>query len=222
MVERSATLTNAMNVTHWLAAYKLKTSLRAALIADGLFADEADALLNTWELSYFKSAGLRVFFLVPQPWTDYYLPLDISLPASINRVMVGRIELVTPEQRKLLHDLSNFSPELIRTEFGQLWTNFYAAPALKQGEWEKLWYDKKPLSADIPIPNTYQTFLDLGRFRNALVLDEANRHPTPGLTNIISAYRLAAYRPVDKMPDNAAHGNAQSGKIVTYHRIQIR
>ena len=183
---------------------KLKTSLRSALVADGLFADEADALLNTWELSYFKSSGLRVFFLVPRQWTDFYLPLDISLPASINRVMVGRIELVTPQQRQLLHALSNYSPELVRAEFGQLWTNFYAGPAMKAGEWEKLWYEKKPLSADIVIPPTYQTFLDLGRFRYALVLDEANRHPTPGLTNLISAYRLSAYQPVDKMPAPAA------------------
>ena len=41
---------------------KLKASLQKALVADGLFADEAQALLNTWELSYFKSvAGLRDF-----------------------------------------------------------------------------------------------------------------------------------------------------------------
>jgi hypothetical protein len=183
---------------------KLKTSLRAALITDGLFADEADALLNTWELSYFKSSGLRVFFLVPREWTDHYLPLDISLPSDINRVMVGRIELVTPEQRKQLAAISQFSPATIQAEFGLIWTNFYATAAGKQGEFEKIWIEKKPLSADIPVPHTYQTFLDLGRFRHALVLDEANRHPTPGLTNFISAYRLAAFKPTDKMPDRPA------------------
>src|SRR6185437_15404314 len=182
---------------------KLKTSLRKALVADGLFADEANALLNTWELSYFKSAGLRVFFLVPRAWMDYYLPLDVSLPATINRVMVGRIELVTPEQRKLLRQLSSFSSELIREQYGQLWTNFYAGPARKPGEFDQLWYDKKPLSYDIPIPSTYQTYLDLGRFRNALILDEAKHHPSAGLTNFISVYRLAAYEPVVKMPDRA-------------------
>ena len=180
---------------------KLKSSLRNALVADGLFTDEADALLNTWELSYFKSTGLRVFFLVPRQWTDFYLPLEISLPANLNRVMVGRIELVTPEQRRLLHELGGYSPERVRAEFGQLWTNFYAGPAIKQGEFEKLWYDKKPLAADIPIPHTYQTFLDLGRFRNALVLDELKRHPGSGLTNIASAYRVTAYIPLDKLPE---------------------
>ena len=180
---------------------KLKAALKSSLVAEGLFDDEAEALLNTWELSYFKSTGLRVFFLVPRAWTDFYLPLETSLPADIKRVMVGRIELITPEQRKQLHDISQFSPELIRAEYGQMWTNFYGRPARLQGEFEKLWYEQKPLSADIPIPKTYQTFLDLGRFRHALVLDEAKRHPSAGLTNFISAYRLSPYIPVDKMPD---------------------
>lgn len=86
---------------------KLRADMRAALIEDGLFADESDALLNTWELSYFKSTGLRLFFLVPRAWTDERLPLDISVPAETQRVMVGRIELVTPEQRKLLAQLAS-------------------------------------------------------------------------------------------------------------------
>src|SRR5258706_13002855 len=59
---------------------KLKAALQAALISEGLFAGEAQALLNTWELSYFKSPGLRVFFIVPSAWSDFYLPLDISQP----------------------------------------------------------------------------------------------------------------------------------------------
>jgi len=45
---------------------RLRGEMRVALKGDGLFADEAEALLNTWELSYFKSAGLRLFFLVPR------------------------------------------------------------------------------------------------------------------------------------------------------------
>src|SRR6202008_452529 len=87
---------------------KLKDSLREALLVNGLFADEADALLNTWDLSYFKSAGKRVFFIVPRVWTDFYLPLDISVPARLKRVMVGRIELVTPGQRKILQQLGQY------------------------------------------------------------------------------------------------------------------
>jgi hypothetical protein len=34
-----------------------------------------------------------VFYLVPREWTDYFLPLEISVPARVNRVIVGRIDL---------------------------------------------------------------------------------------------------------------------------------
>jgi len=82
------------------AAASLRAEMRAALIGEGLNADEADALLVTWEISYFKSPGLRAFFLVPRAWTDHYLPLTLSVPATIVRVMVGRLEIVAPWQRR--------------------------------------------------------------------------------------------------------------------------
>src|SRR5436190_12585145 len=73
---------------------KLREEMRSALIEDGLFADEAEALLTTWELSYFKSGGMRLFYLVPRAWTDHYLPLKLSVPANISRTMVGRLEII--------------------------------------------------------------------------------------------------------------------------------
>src|SRR4029434_2687890 len=85
---------------------KLRAQMHSALMDDGLFADESDALLNTWELSYFKSAGLRLFFLLSREWTDHLLPLELSVPARVSRVMVGRIELVTPEHRHLLREIA--------------------------------------------------------------------------------------------------------------------
>jgi hypothetical protein len=72
----------------------LRASLKKSLINHGLFADEAEAMLNTWKKSYFEKPGLRVFYLAPREWTDYFLPLDISVPARVNRVIVGRIDLV--------------------------------------------------------------------------------------------------------------------------------
>jgi hypothetical protein len=71
----------------------LRASLKKSLINQGLFADEAEAMLNTWKASYFGNPGLRVFYLVPREWTDYFLPLEISVPARVTRVIVGRIEL---------------------------------------------------------------------------------------------------------------------------------
>ena len=74
-------------------AAQLRGSLKKALIGQGLFADEAEAMLNTWKASYFEKPGLRVFYLVPREWTDYFLPLEVSVPARVNRVIVGRIDL---------------------------------------------------------------------------------------------------------------------------------
>jgi hypothetical protein len=70
------------------------------LLAAGLNGDEAEAMLNTWEASYFKSPGQRLFLIVSPGWTDRVLPLRISVPAEVKRVMVGRVELVTPAQRR--------------------------------------------------------------------------------------------------------------------------
>jgi len=195
---------------------KLKVSLQMALVADGLFADEAQALLNTWELSYFKSPGLRVFFLVPRAWTDFYLPLEISLPAELQRVMVGRIELVTPEQREKLQEISHFTAPQIRQEAGQLFTNFYgkitfsfltnrsSEQAMRQAVLEvnrdmaQVNAGQMKLASFIPVPKTYQTYLDLGRFRNALVLTDALHHPA--LTNFIATYRLEGYQTAEIPP----------------------
>ena len=74
-------------------AAKLHAAMKKALIAQGLFADEAEAMLNTWKASYFQKAGLRVFYIVPRAWTDYFLPLEFSVPARVTRVIVGRIDL---------------------------------------------------------------------------------------------------------------------------------
>jgi hypothetical protein len=80
----------------------LRGEMKTSLIDAGLFDDEADAMLSTWEESYFKSPGTRVFFLVPRAWTDHVLPIKISTDAKIERVMMGRIDLVTPRHRAIL------------------------------------------------------------------------------------------------------------------------
>jgi hypothetical protein len=84
----------------------LRKEMRRALIADGLFEDEAEAMLNTWQRSYFQGVGQRVFFMVPREWTDSVLPLTLSVPCELTRVMIGRVELVTPKQRDTLAKLA--------------------------------------------------------------------------------------------------------------------
>jgi hypothetical protein len=83
----------------------LRSEIHGALIAEGLHDDEARAMLDTWRLSYFESEGLRLFFLLPRAWVDAQLPLTVSPPAAVTRLMMGRIELVSPFQREVLAHL---------------------------------------------------------------------------------------------------------------------
>ena len=75
--------------------------LAARLVASGLYAKEARAMVNTWRSSYFKTDGIRVLFVLPQSWTDRFIPMTIDpKPDELVRVMVGRIELLTSERER--------------------------------------------------------------------------------------------------------------------------
>ena len=71
----------------------MRAALKRALIRQGLYADEAESMLETWKASYFQKPGLRVFYIVPREWVEYFLPLKFSVPARVDRVIVGRIDL---------------------------------------------------------------------------------------------------------------------------------
>ena len=74
----------------------LFSDLEGILIAQGLFPDEAHAMLETWRDSWFEE-GSRILFIVPRAFVDSVLPLTIiPAPAQLTRVFVGRVELVTP------------------------------------------------------------------------------------------------------------------------------
>jgi hypothetical protein len=149
---------------------KLRKDMHAALVQAGLFADEADALLNTWELSYFKSPGERIFFLVPQEWTDAVLPLSISVPSEVHRIMVGRIELVTGRERALINTIASIRPSNPQwMQSGHV--QFSQAPA------------------------DYKAYMGLGRFRDALILDQQRRQPNDNLRQFISNYGLPQSAP---------------------------
>ena len=162
---------------------KLRLAMQEQLVAAGLYSDEAVALLTTWERAYFRSPGTRVFFVVPRVWTDHFLPLSLSIDADIERVMMGRVELVTPRQRNLLERLAN--AELSDPDW--IWT-------LPEPQLEKLLAGRSidDLSADTPAD--FAAYLSLGRFRNAILIDEERRHPSPGLTQFINTYGLNEFR----------------------------
>lgn len=65
------------------------------LVAEGLFPDEAHAMVETWRDSWFEE-GSRVFYIFPRALLDSTLPLSIEPhPAKTVRVFVGRINLHT-------------------------------------------------------------------------------------------------------------------------------
>jgi hypothetical protein len=75
------------------------------LVEAGLYDKEARAMVNTWRSSWFGEEGTRLLYLVPQRLTDALLPLSIKpAPDKLARVLVGRLEIVTPERDRQIHD----------------------------------------------------------------------------------------------------------------------
>lgn len=167
----------------------LRADMHATLVTEGLYADEARAMLNTWELSYFKSHGRRLFFTVPRAWTDHVLPISISVPHRLERVMIGRIEIVTPSQRDLLSKISAGADADLRAMTDAYYKSF-EDPALKNSPqaldtFIRLSLRRTAELRGFEIPAAYRHYLDLGRFRDALLLDEEQRRPSAALTRFI-------------------------------------
>jgi hypothetical protein len=113
--------------------------------------------------------------MVPQSWTDGVMPLKVSVDAKVTRVMVGRIELVTPAQRALLEkmaaspaadkDIAIAASAMARLHKDPGKAAAYARLAGGHGNVEDL---------GVPVPDVYLDYLSLGRFRTALLLDSKN------------------------------------------------
>ncbi|HYL86630.1 MAG TPA: hypothetical protein VE263_20565 [Candidatus Angelobacter sp.] len=74
----------------------LGRELEGMLVAQGLYQDEAHAMVETWRDSWFEE-GSRLIYIVPAGFVNGILPLSIHpAPAQTARVFVGRMELVTP------------------------------------------------------------------------------------------------------------------------------
>jgi hypothetical protein len=90
----------------------LARELEAMLVAQGLYQDEAHAMVETWRGSWFEE-GSRLIYIVPAEFVNRILPLSISpAPVQTARVFVGRMELVTPATERAVesafatHDLA--------------------------------------------------------------------------------------------------------------------
>jgi hypothetical protein len=84
----------------------LDSKLIPALVREGLFQKEAEAMVNTWRLSWYSEFGTRVFYMVPQEAADAILPLTVEpKPDKTVRVFVARMELLTSQEEKELLSL---------------------------------------------------------------------------------------------------------------------
>jgi hypothetical protein len=74
----------------------LSHDLEGVLTSQGLYPDEARAMVKTWRSSWFEE-GSRVFYIMPRSFVDAVLPLSITpSPSQTVRTFVGRLELITP------------------------------------------------------------------------------------------------------------------------------
>ena len=78
-------------------AASLRGELERVLLRSGLSDLEARAMLDTWADSWLEP-GVRIFFTLPRQITELLLPMTIDpQPTSLERVMVCRAEIITPE-----------------------------------------------------------------------------------------------------------------------------
>jgi hypothetical protein len=85
---------------------ELKQAVESVLTAEGLYPREARSMVHTWESSWFGEEGTRLFYIVPRRVTDELLPLRLDpAPRELVRVLVGRMEIMTPSEEQKILDL---------------------------------------------------------------------------------------------------------------------
>ena len=106
------------------------------------------------------------------------------------RAMIGRIELVTPRHRQLLTKLAKGPVS------DTAWLHEGMKNVRDKGYYD-LWNGRATLRAlKVEMPGDYRAYVDLGRFRNALILDELQRKAeAPGeLKRFVQTYGLGYFK----------------------------
>jgi hypothetical protein len=94
---------------------QVKQAVARTLVEAGLYEKEAQAMVNTWEHSYFRTEGLRLLYILPRSEVDAIIPIRIQpTPEQLVRVMVGRVEVLTPEREQ---QIERFISQLGATDF---------------------------------------------------------------------------------------------------------
>jgi len=130
--EDRLTLPQARTTTDALAEAMAQT-----LTAEGLFPREARAMVDTWRGAWFGEEGVRLLYGLPASLVDEIIPLHIEpTPDRVIRVLVGRMELLTPETERRIEELAAklaASPEERQAALAAL-AHFgrFAEPALRR------------------------------------------------------------------------------------------
>ncbi len=104
----------------------LLPGLEASLISSGLYPEEAHAMLESWKDSWFEE-GSRLIYIVPNSFVEKILPLSIEpLPAAVQRVFVGRMELLTPATQNAIETAAATHDNAILSKYGR-----FAAPMIE-------------------------------------------------------------------------------------------
>jgi hypothetical protein len=75
------------------------------LVGAGLNHDEAQSMVDTWAHGYLAIPGLRLLYVLPREEVETILPMRIfPQPDSVERVFIGRIELLLDTQENELLD----------------------------------------------------------------------------------------------------------------------
>ncbi|MBZ5658083.1 MAG: hypothetical protein LAO56_22710 [Acidobacteriia bacterium] len=97
----------------------LRGDLEGMLVAQGLYPDEAHAMVETWRDFWFEE-GSRLIYLVPRGFIDHVLPLAISpAPGQVVRVFVGRLEIVTPATARAVATALASDDEVTLKKYGR-------------------------------------------------------------------------------------------------------
>jgi hypothetical protein len=117
---------------HRAATIDVASDLEEMLIAEGLYAKEAHAMVETWRDAWFEE-GARLIYIVPQRTVDAVLPLEIApKPVEQARVFVGRMELITPRMRAAVSTALTDSDVTTLTRYGRF-VRAMAAQVLASG-----------------------------------------------------------------------------------------
>jgi hypothetical protein len=117
---------------------RIGEELEECLTMEGLYRKEAKSMVKTWTDSYFETPGTRVLYLLPEAMTEALLPLKVEpRPAELKRILVARVDVMTPEQTSAVEDLvrrlgSDSVPEREAAEKKLAAVGRFAEPALTE------------------------------------------------------------------------------------------